>query len=71
MDGTPTGTQRALSRRSETIDPGPQTRISYVRVKFNATDKSSGKKVRADLNPMWGGSGLHYSAYSTLAGDGT
>ena len=53
------------------IDPGSKTRISYANVKFDATNKDNAKKVKADLHPMWGGSGLHYSANSTLAGDGT
>ena len=52
------------------IDPASKTRISHADVKFEATNKSNGKKLSADLHPMWGGSGLHYAANSTLAGDG-
>ena len=52
-------------------DPASKTRISYANVKFDATNKDNGKKVKADLHPMWGGSGLHYSANSALAGDGS
>ena len=52
------------------IDPSSKTRIPYADVKFAATNKDNGKKVKADLHPMWGGSGLHYSANSALAGDG-
>ena len=52
------------------VDPVSQTRISYANVKFDAINKDNGKKVQAELHPMWGGSGLHYSANSALAGDG-
>jgi uncharacterized protein involved in high-affinity Fe2+ transport len=52
------------------IDPVSQTRISYANVKFDATNKDSGKKIQAELHPMWGGSGLHYTVNSALVGDG-
>lgn len=52
------------------IDPGSKTRISHADVIFEATNKTTGKTLRADLHPMWGGSGLHYAANHTLAGDG-
>lgn len=52
------------------VDPRSKTRISYASVTFNAVNRDNGKKVRTTLHPMWGGSGLHYSANSALAGDG-
>ena len=53
------------------IDPASKTRISHAEIKFEATNKSNGKKLSADLHPMWGGSGLHYAMNSALAGDGS
>ncbi|WP_296914068.1 iron transporter [Polaromonas sp.] len=52
------------------VDPASNTRIPYANVKFAATNKDNGKKVQAQLHPMWGGSGLHYTVNSALAGDG-
>lgn len=52
------------------IDPRSKTRISYAEVAFTAVNRDNGKKVQGALHPMWGGSGLHYSANSALAGDG-
>jgi len=52
------------------IDPVSKTRISNADVKFEATNKSNGKTISADLHPMWGGSGLHYAVNDALAGDG-
>jgi uncharacterized protein involved in high-affinity Fe2+ transport len=51
-------------------DPASKTRISYASVRFAAVNTTTGKKVEADLHPMWGGSGLHYSANGALPGDG-
>src|SRR3989304_4289945 len=53
------------------IDPRSNTRIAYANVSFEAVNRGNGKKVKATLHPMWGGSGLHYSANHALAGDGT
>lgn len=52
------------------IDPASKTRIPYAAVTFNATNRDNGKTVSLPLAPMWGSSGLHYSANSALAGDG-
>ena len=35
------------------------------------TFKETGKTLALPLPPMWGSSGLHYSANSALLGDGT
>lgn len=51
-------------------DPKSKTRISYANVTFDATNKDTGKKLTLPLPPMWGSSGLHYSANSALLGDG-
>ena len=48
-----------------------KTRIPYAIVTFIATNKDNGKSLKLALPPMWGSSGLHYSANSALAGDGT
>ena len=53
------------------VDPGSKTRIAYADVKFNAVNRDNKKKVVLTLEPMWGGSGLHYAFNSPLAGDGT
>ncbi len=53
------------------VDPGSKTRIAYAEVKFNAVNRDNKKKVSGKLEPMWGGSGLHYAYNSPLAGDGT
>ena len=65
------GTNERFHVEVKRIVPGSQTRISYANVKFDTTNKDNGKTVKADLHPMWGGSGLHHAANSTLAGDGT
>lgn len=52
------------------VDPGSKTRISYADVKFSAVNRDNKKKVSGKLEPMWGGSGLHYAFNSPLAGDG-
>ena len=52
------------------IDPKSKTRISYADVKFAAVNKDNGQKVKGQLHPMWGGSGLHYAMNSRLSGDG-
>jgi uncharacterized protein involved in high-affinity Fe2+ transport len=53
------------------IDPKSNTRISFAKVLFQAVNKDTGKKVAGELLPMWGGSGLHYTMNSALAGNGT
>lgn len=52
-------------------DPKSKTRISYASVRFMAMNTDNGKKVEAELHPMWGGSGLHYAANGALPGDGS
>ncbi len=52
-------------------DPKTKTRIPYANISFAATNKASGKSITLPLPPMWGSSGLHYSANSALLGDGT
>jgi len=52
------------------VDPGSKTRIAYADVKFSAVNRDNQKKVSGTLQPMWGGSGLHYAYNSALAGDG-
>ena len=44
-----------------------KTRIPYAIVTFRATNKDNGKSLKLALPPMWGSSGLHYSANSALA----
>lgn len=51
-------------------DPKSKTRIPYADVSFEATNTDAGKKMTLALSPMWGSSGLHYSANSALLGDG-
>lgn len=51
-------------------DPKSKTRIPYANVSFAATHKETGKSTALSLPPMWGSSGLHYSANSALLGDG-
>ncbi len=51
-------------------DPNSKTRIPYADITFTAVNKDNGKKLELHLPPMWGSSGLHYSANSALAGDG-
>ena len=51
-------------------DPKSKTRIPYANVSFAATHKETGKTSTLALPPMWGSSGLHYSANSALLGDG-
>src|SRR3990167_2166347 len=51
-------------------DPRSKTRISYANVTFAATNRDNGQTLTLALPPMWGSSGLHYSANSALAGDG-
>lgn len=51
-------------------DPVSKTRIPYAHVTFAATNRDNGKAMTLVLPPMWGTSGLHYSANSTLVGDG-
>ena len=52
-------------------DPKSKTRIPYASITFAATHKDTGKTMTLPLPPMWGDSGLHYSANSALMGDGT
>jgi Fe2+ transport protein len=51
-------------------DPKSKTRIPYADVMFEATNTDAGTKMTLPLPPMWGSSGLHYSANSALLGDG-
>ena len=51
-------------------DPKSKTRIPYASITFAATNKNTGKTMTLPLPPMWGNSGLHYSANSALLGDG-
>lgn len=51
-------------------DPRSKTRIAYAVVTFEAVNRDNGKTMKGALHPMWGSSGLHYAANSTLAGDG-
>lgn len=51
-------------------DPKSKTRIPYAAITFAATNKDTGKTMTLALPPMWGSSGLHYSANSALLGDG-
>ena len=51
-------------------DPKSKTRIPYASITFAATNKDNGKTMTLSLPPMWGSSGLHYSANSALLGDG-
>ena len=51
-------------------DPKTKTRIPYANINFAATNKETGKTITLHLPPMWGSSGLHYSANSALLGDG-
>jgi hypothetical protein len=52
-------------------DPKSKTRIPYAKITFAATNKEAGKNMSLVLPPMWGTTGLHYSANSALLGDGT
>lgn len=45
--------------------------IPYANVLFTATNAQTGKTMDLPLPPMWGSSGLHYSANSALLGDGS
>ena len=51
-------------------DPKTKTRIPYANSTFAAKNVDSGKTMTLPLPPMWGSSGLHYSANSALLGDG-
>ena len=51
-------------------DPKTKTRIPYANSTFAAKNVDSGKTMTLALPPMWGSSGLHYSANSALLGDG-
>lgn len=51
-------------------DPKSKTRIPYAGAAFMATNQDTGKSMTLPLPPMWGSSGLHYSANSALLGDG-
>jgi Fe2+ transport protein len=51
-------------------DPKSKTRIPYANITFAATNKDTSKTMTLALHPMWGSSGLHYSANSPLLGDG-
>jgi uncharacterized protein involved in high-affinity Fe2+ transport len=51
-------------------DPRSQTRIAYAKVSFATTNTDAGRTMNQPLPPMWGDSGLHYSANSAILGDG-
>ena len=51
-------------------DPKSKTRISYANITFAAVNKDTSQNMSLVLPPMWGSSGLHYSANSALLGDG-
>ena len=51
-------------------DPKSKTRIPYANITFTAVNRDNDKKLDLILPPMWGSSGLHYSANSALAGEG-
>ncbi|MFM9940777.1 MAG: iron transporter [Hyphomicrobiaceae bacterium] len=51
-------------------DPKSKTRIPFVVSTFTAVNKDTAKTMTLVLPPMWGKSGLHYSANSALLGDG-
>lgn len=51
-------------------DPQTKTRIPYANITVTAVNLENDKKLEIHLPPMWGSSGLHYSANSALAGDG-
>jgi uncharacterized protein involved in high-affinity Fe2+ transport len=51
-------------------DSKTKTRIPYASSTFVARNVDSGKSMTLPLPPMWGSSGLHYSANSALLGDG-
>ena len=52
-------------------DPKSKTRIPYANITFSAMNLDSKKVMRLVLPPMWGSSGLHYSANSALLGSGS
>jgi uncharacterized protein involved in high-affinity Fe2+ transport len=52
------------------IDPRSNARIPYTSVSFQAFNKDNGREVKAELQPMWNRSGLHYAFNTGLAGDG-
>jgi uncharacterized protein involved in high-affinity Fe2+ transport len=52
------------------IDPRSKTRIPYTSVTFQAFNKDNGREVKAELQPMWNRSGLHYAFNSGLGEDG-
>lgn len=52
-------------------DPSSKTRIPYADIEFVATNRETGKTITLPLPPMWGSSGLHYSANSALLGSGS
>lgn len=51
-------------------DPKTKTRIPYAKIVFTSTNQDTGKVMTLPLAPMWGSSGLHYSANSALLGNG-
>ena len=51
-------------------DPETRTRIPYANINFTTTNSDNAKTMTLLLAPMWGGTGLHYSANSALLGDG-
>lgn len=53
------------------IDPASKSRIPFTRVSVAAINRTTGKEASFFLHPMWGSSGLHYAANSSLMGDGT
>ncbi len=51
-------------------DPKSKTRIPYANITFTAINTETNRNMSLVLPPMWGSSGLHYSANSALLGDG-
>ena len=51
-------------------DPKSRTRIPYASIYFTTTNSDTTKTMTLLLPPMWGSTGLHYSANSALLGDG-
>jgi uncharacterized protein involved in high-affinity Fe2+ transport len=52
-------------------DPKTKTRIPYANITLSAANLDSKKTMKVVLPPMWGSSGLHYAANSTLLGNGS
>lgn len=64
------GTDERYHVELKLSDPKSKTRIPYANSSFEAKNIDNGKTMILPLPPMWGSSGLHYSANSALLGDG-